>query len=208
MRTAGAAVPWRPQEKLRQYRYLYVAPSPQRGLGLFTSRPAVAGGVVLRVDDPEYLAGARPYAQLRDLGYTYGEVFQVDDDLFIPPYGGLDDFTNHSCDPNCGLRVSPRGFDMVALRDILADEELTYDYSTHQEHPEDEMLCQCGTAICRGVIGRFSGLPLELQRRYILLGVVSHFAAAAASPKLRRRRAAARQAADPAPCGSTRPLAG
>lgn len=204
MRAAGAALPWRPQEKLRQYLYLYVAPSPPRGLGLFTSRPAVAGGIVLQVDDPEYLAGARPYAQLRDLGYTYGEVFQVDDDLFIPPYGGLDDFTNHSCDPNCGLRVGPRGFQMVALRAISAHEELTYDYSTHQQHPEDGMLCQCGVATCRGYIGSFSILPVELQRRYLHLGVVSHFSAAASSA-LRWRPPAARQAADPVPRGPTTP---
>jgi hypothetical protein len=136
---------------------------------------------VLRVDDPRYRANARPFAQLRALGYTYAEMFQVGPDLFIPPYGGLDDFTNHNCEPNCGLRVDPCGFEMVALQDITANEELTYDYSTHQEHPEDHMVCKCAFPSCRGIIGSFSTLAPELRRRYIELGIVADFAAAEAS---------------------------
>jgi hypothetical protein len=176
-----SASTWTPKPTLAQYAYLYVAPTPCCGLGLFTARDWKAGSTVLRVEDPRYLAKARPFAQLRALGYTYAEMFQVGADLFIPPYGGLDGFTNHNCEPNCGLRVDPCGFEMVALQDITANEELTYDYWTHQEHPEDHMVCNCASPSCRGIIGSFSTLGPELRRRYIELGIVADFAAAEAS---------------------------
>jgi hypothetical protein len=168
---------WTHNAKLAQYVYLYVAPTMRCGLGLFTAKHWKAGSLVLRVDDPDYLARARPFAHLRALGYT----FQVGPDLFVPPYGGLDDFTNHSCEPNCGLRVDPSGFEMIALRDITANEELTYDYSTHQEHPEDHMLCNCASSSCRGIIGSFSTLAPELRKRYMELQIVAAFVATDAS---------------------------
>lgn len=102
-------------------------------------------------------------------------------DLFIPPYGALDDFTNHSCEPNCGLRVGISGFTMIALENIAAHQELTYDYSTHQEHPQDYMVCNCGAPSCRRVIGSFSSLSPELRRYYLQLDVVAGFAKIAAS---------------------------
>lgn len=171
---------WNPKAKLARYVYLYIAPTPLCGLGLFTARPWDEGSVVLRVEDPEYHARARPYAQLSALGYTYSELFQIGRDLFIPPYGALDDFTNHSCEPNCGLRVDESGFTMVALKDIAAHEELRYDYSTHQEHPRDHMLCSCGASSCRGVIGSFSSLSSERRAHYLRLDVVADFAMATA----------------------------
>jgi hypothetical protein len=37
------------------------------------------------------------------------------------------------------------------------------------------MRCLCGAANCRGLIGNFSSLPPELQRRYRALGIVGDF---------------------------------
>lgn len=167
----------RPQEKLGKYTYIYIAPTSECGLGLFTARPIAANNIVLDVADDNYLTTAKPYAQLILSGFTHTDIFQVGRDLFLPPYGGLDDFTNHSCNPNCGLRVDSSGFDMVALRDIAAGEELTYDYSTHQEHPEEDMICHCGAPSCRGVVRSFSTLPVSLRRRYLDLGIVASFIA-------------------------------
>lgn len=58
---------------------------------------------------------------------------------------------NHSCAPNCvALNFSGRVW-IVARRDILAGEELTYDYGFEYEnwriHP-----CRCGTQKCVGYI--------------------------------------------------------
>ena len=165
----------RKSQALCQYLYLYLAPSGMEGIGLFTARPWPTGAEVLRVEEPDYFAPARPHAQLRAMGYTHADVFQVGPDLFIPPHGGPDDFTNHSCEPNCGLRVSRSGFAMIALREIAAFEELTYDYSTHQEHPLEDMTCACGALTCRGVVRSFSTLPKPLRDRYVALDVVADF---------------------------------
>jgi hypothetical protein len=166
--------------KLLQYLYLYVAPSGIAGFGMFTARPFPIGSEVLHVHDPLYFSGAKSHAHLTALGYTHAQIFQVAKDAFIPPIDAPDDFTNHSCEPNCGLRVWASGFTMVALRDIAANEELTYDYSTHQEHPLEDMVCSCGTPSCRRVIRSFSKLPKVLRQRYLDLGIVAEFAARAA----------------------------
>jgi uncharacterized protein len=167
----------RPQEKLAQYPFVYIAPTQSCGLGLFTARPRASGDIAVRVRDPNYLREWRSHAEAHALGFGHMDIFQVGEDKFLLPFGGLDDFTNHSCEPNCGLRVFSDGFDMVALRDIAVPEELTYDYSTHQEHPEEDMPCRCGTLSCRGVIRSFSTLPAALRKYYLDLGVVADFIA-------------------------------
>ena len=69
---------------------------------------------------------------------------------------------NHSCDPNVGVQGQ---IVFVALRDIEEDEELTIDYSTISDEP-DEMECNCKTATCRKVITGNDWMKKELQQRY------------------------------------------
>lgn len=58
---------------------------------------------------------------------------------------------NHACAPNCETKVIRGRIWIVALRDIPAGEELTYDYrfdfSEWREHP-----CRCGAPGCAGFI--------------------------------------------------------
>ena len=58
---------------------------------------------------------------------------------------------NHSCEPNCDPEIRRGHIWIVALRDIPAGEELTYDYGYDfdlwDEHP-----CRCGTPSCLGYI--------------------------------------------------------
>jgi len=58
---------------------------------------------------------------------------------------------NHSCQPNCDPEIRRGHIWIVALRDITAGEELTYDYGYDfdlwDEHP-----CRCGTPPCLGYI--------------------------------------------------------
>lgn len=60
-------------------------------------------------------------------------------------------FINHSCAPNCEAEVEAGRIVIVALREILAGEELTfnygYDLEDYREHP-----CRCGTEECLGFI--------------------------------------------------------
>lgn len=172
---AYLAASCKPQHKLVQYPYIYVAPTASCGMGLFTARPLEPGDIAVRVRDANYLKEVVSYDEARARGFGHTDIFQVGLDRFLLPYGGLDDFTNHSCEPNCGLRVYADGFDMIALRRIGVNEELTYDYSTHQEHPLEDMDCRCGTPSCRGVIRSFSTLPVALRQHYSRLDVVANF---------------------------------
>lgn len=60
-------------------------------------------------------------------------------------------FINHSCDPNCEAQWDEERVWIVALRDIRAGEELTfnygYDLEDYLDHP-----CRCGAPNCVGYI--------------------------------------------------------
>ena len=76
---------------------------------------------------------------------------------------GLAKFINHSCEPNCGVKGL---FEFVAMRDVEADEELTYDYEMTENHPEWSMLCICGKPTCRTVIGQYRNMPQSVRENY------------------------------------------
>jgi SET domain-containing protein len=58
---------------------------------------------------------------------------------------------NHSCGPNCEAVEENQRIWIIALRDIEAGEELTYNYGysleEYQEHP-----CHCGATQCVGFV--------------------------------------------------------
>ena len=67
---------------------------------------------------------------------------------------GLGSKVNHSCDPNCGIRVNDAGApDLVARRNIGAGEEITFDYAMRNYSVEHfPSRCRCGAARCRGTV--------------------------------------------------------
>jgi len=74
--------------------------------------------------------------------------------------GNASRYLNHSCQPNCRLekwRVDGETrLGVFAGRDILAGEELNYDYKYVEFGPN--VKCCCGAPNCRGAIGeRFNG---------------------------------------------------
>jgi len=81
-------------------------------------------------------------------------------------------FINHSCNPNAGVQHC---FRVIALRDIERGEEIRIDYSTTMSEQRWIMACCCGEADCRRIIGDFHDLPVELQDRYLALGIVQPF---------------------------------
>ena len=82
---------------------------------------------------------------------------------------GLPPKVNHSCDPNCGVRVNEavKGFDFVALRPIAADEEITFDYAMRNYVIEHfPAVCLCGTDACRGEVTGWKDLPTVRKAAY------------------------------------------
>lgn len=94
-----------------------------------------------------------------------GHTLQVDEGLFMAPINMDEpaDYINHSCEPNCGINGQ---IGLVAMRDILPGEEITFDYAMSDSSAFDEFDCSCGSKNCRQkVTGRDWLLP-ELQAKY------------------------------------------
>jgi SET domain-containing protein len=57
-------------------------------------------------------------------------------------------YINHSCEPNCEAVVTQRTIWIVAVRDIQAGEELSYNYGLTAK----QYRCRCGAKHCCGYI--------------------------------------------------------
>lgn len=93
--------------------------------------------------------------------------FQASPNEFIYE-GALKDLVNHSCEPNCGVRLNPRGgLDLIARQVILPDEEITVDYAMHSfvvEHFPER--CLCGSPVCREAVTGWRDLPDTRKAAY------------------------------------------
>ena len=59
-------------------------------------------------------------------------------------------FLNHSCRPNCYLRVYRHRVEVYSLAPLAPGTELTVDYGATPH--QDGMKCRCGNATCRTVL--------------------------------------------------------
>src|SRR5215470_2738447 len=62
-------------------------------------------------------------------------------------------YINHSCDPNCHTEQFGNTIWIVAINDIQAGEELTYNYG-YEVNDEPAESCHCGAKHCCGYIFR------------------------------------------------------
>ena len=138
-------------------------PSAIEGRGLFAREPISEDEIVVVKGGYVMAPSQRDEVELR-MGPAE---IQITEDLFIGPTsqeereGGMMHL-NHSCDPNLGVQGQ---IVFVAMHDIAADEELTFDYAMTDDEPY-EMECNCGAPICRRVITGRDWTTEELQRRY------------------------------------------
>jgi SET domain-containing protein len=72
---------------------------------------------------------------------------------------GMAMFVNHSCQPNCETDEIGGRVYIIAIRNIKAGEELTYDYWLYDG--DDDAPCYCGSKKCRGSM--YS--PPELKKK-------------------------------------------
>lgn len=161
--------------KLQKCLHIYAADTGNRGLGIFAAKQWKEGDSIIVDLDGDYYEQVVSYSELQEIGVNIGSTLQVGVDAYKLPTGSLEDFTNHSCDPNTGIKLISRGTVVVALRDIAAHEELTYDYSTYLSNPYEKMECMCGAEKCRNIVGNFATLPDHLKERYLRLDIVGGF---------------------------------
>ena len=147
----------------------YISPSAAvrqssiQGRGLFAIAP-------IRKDQIVCIKGGHIFDRqtLEAVTQTLGpSEIQIGEDLFIGPLTqdereGSMIFSNHSCDPNIGVKGQ---IVFVALRDIEAGEELTHDWATTDDDTY-EMECRCGARNCRRTVTGRDWTRKDLQERY------------------------------------------
>lgn len=148
---------------------LILRSSPVHGCGCYTIDPIRAGARVAEYDGPRMTKAEADerYAE-RDITYLFGV---HDRDTVIDGFGTAM-FINHCCEPNCQTEEDDGQVFIMALRNIAAGEELTYEYHLYDSDEEDQP-CYCGTEGCRGTMFSDSevrrrkklGLPLSLRKK-------------------------------------------
>lgn len=108
------------------------------------------------------------HQQLQEITPRLGPVeIQIGDGLYIAPITAVECegsmlYSNHSCDPNLGMRGE---ISFVAMRDIAAGEELTHDWATTDDD-DYAVKCKCGAANCRGTLTGKDWQRSDTQKRY------------------------------------------
>ena len=140
-----------------------IRPSPIDGRGLFARR-AIAKGEVVAIKGGHILdrrALARVKSQIAE------SFIQIADGFFIGAVTAAEVkrnklFINHSCAPNVGILGQ---IIFVAMRDVRACEEPTYDWAMEENIPA-RTECRCGAPKCRKILTGRDWTKPALRRRY------------------------------------------
>jgi hypothetical protein len=148
--------------------YLKVGPS-KTGKGVFTTVKIPKGVPVIEVTGDLF--------SNETADHNHPALLQVNSNTYIGPSGDVDDYINHSCNPNCLLHCVGNRAILFSLYDIPADSEITFDYSTSSTDTLDgwKMECQCGDVNCRKVISGFQYLSPEKMQEYKDKGMIPMF---------------------------------
>jgi SET domain-containing protein len=127
---------------------LIIRSSAIHAAGCYTTAPIAKGtrlieytGPRLTKEQADELYESKPYTYLFGLG---------DGETVIDGHC-MAMFINHSCAPNCETEEDDHARIWIsAIRDIAAEEELTYDYQLYDGEGEEP--CYCGAHQCRGTM--------------------------------------------------------
>lgn len=136
------------------------------GQGLFAIKPikkdeiiSVSGGRILSRKEYRRILKTRP--EMKNFAMKIAPGFYLMPQRFQDV--SEDDFVNHSCNPNAGLKGQ---IVFVALRNIAPGEEITYDYALTDDDPDNYFRCRCGSPSCRKIIRGSDWKKTELQKKY------------------------------------------
>lgn len=146
---------------------LYLQDTPGRGRGVFASSPIGVNSLVVEFGGD--------YLTLESEEEDEDHMLQIDHSLYLGPSGEVDDYINHSCEPNTVLKIIGKRAFLFALKDIAENEEIFFDYSTSMSDGLWEIDCLCGAGSCRGRIQDFVFVEKNIQDRYIKMGMVPRF---------------------------------
>ena len=83
-------------------------------------------------------------------------------------HAGLISKVNHSCNPNCGIKINQNGgHDLVAMRNINTNEAITFDYAMRiYSFDYFSLPCECGSENCRRKITGYKDLSEQRKKDY------------------------------------------
>lgn len=136
---------------------LLIRSSSIHAAGCYTMRAIRKGRRVCEYDGPRFSKEVAD-ERYKDRLVTY--LFSCGSNGTVIDGFGAAMFINHSCDPNCETEEAEGRIFICALRDIVAGEELTYEYNLHDSDYADGD-CHCGAPQCKGTM--FA--PEEIKRR-------------------------------------------
>ena len=123
-----------------------VGPSRIAGQGLFAAQDIPKGTRIIQYIGARIpkAASAERLAQGNTYIFAFNERYDIDGKMLKNKAR----YINHSCEPNCEAVVTKRPIWIVALRDIQAGEELSYNYGLTAK----QYRCCCGAKNCCGYI--------------------------------------------------------
>ena len=139
---------------------------PDGEFGVFAVQPILAGTILIHQWHDAYYVGMFGWVALtvaeinslppvqRALFHRYG--LDRDFGVMFGPLDHehvttLDNFINHSCDPNLGYDAEGN---VVARRDLTPGDELFIDYGEFVVNYDEPFTCQCGASWCRTHVTR------------------------------------------------------
>jgi uncharacterized protein len=136
---------------------LIIRSSAIHAAGCYTTSPIRKGTLIVEYTGPR-ISKEEADVKYENSPTTY--LFGIGDGSMVIDGHGTAMFINHSCEPNCETEEIDGKVWIIAIRNIRAGEELTYDYNLY-DGDEDEALCNCGAKTCRKTMYA----PEEIRRR-------------------------------------------
>src|SRR5258706_2229744 len=128
---------------------LIVRSSDIHAAGVYTTPPVKKGDHVVEYTG---LRINREEADRRYEGREHTYLFGLDNGVDIIDGAGVAAFINHCCDPNCETDEIDGKVWIIALRNIAAGEELSYDYNLYDGDLDDPASCYFGAKQFRGTM--------------------------------------------------------
>lgn len=143
----------------------------RHGRGVFANRDFKKNEFIIQFRGKMVSYGQFPqyYVKIED------HCVQIGKRLYMGPSGDIDDFLNHSCSPNSGLKINGKKAALTAIRGIKKGEEIVWDYSTTMDEDCWEIDCRCGSRNCRKMVRDFKHLDEKTKQKYVKLGIVPKY---------------------------------
>ena len=105
---------------------------------------------VTRLFNPNELVGAAYNCPISNTPTMYS--VQVGHDQHLDIRGTLLEYTSHSCEPNCFIKVYQNTFELYAMKQLVSGDAPSFDYEISEWCLNSPFQCICGSSRCRGLI--------------------------------------------------------